>query len=292
MKLRVAGWLLLCALACTLMAAPAMAQYPGGRHFGAYDDGHVWRDAQWWHSNNPEWMYSHHPEWVVERRDWWWYDHQHHPDWFWAPFWESYPLWTWGAPYEGVYHDYWWWHRYHPDWMYANHPEWAGPYGGWLRDDHGRHPEWFTSNYWREHPRDWAHPDKEFWRGEDGRFKNYLNEHPERRSKAREERPGGAHGQEHMASSAAPNTRAARTAKNTWASSTAKNHGRRARPRTHGAVEHGPEHAGGPERGAHPSGAHPNEASRGPTHNAPHAEQHEESHHGGGGASGGERERK
>ena len=102
MKSRIAGWLLLCAVICTLMATPAMAQYPGEQHFGAYDDGHVWRDPGWWHTNNPEWMYSNHPEWVVERRDWWWYDHQHHPDWFWAPFWGSYPLWSWGAPYEGT----------------------------------------------------------------------------------------------------------------------------------------------------------------------------------------------
>src|SRR5208282_1821238 len=66
MKSRVAGWLLLCAVTCTLMATPAMAQYAGGQHFGDYDEHHVWRDAQWWHGNNPEWMYSHHPEWVVE----------------------------------------------------------------------------------------------------------------------------------------------------------------------------------------------------------------------------------
>jgi hypothetical protein len=158
--------------------------------------------------------------------------------------------------------------------MYANHPEWAGPYGGWLRDDHGRHPEWFTSNYWRDHPRDWANPDREFWRHEDGRFRNYLNEHPERRSQAREERPGGARGQEHPGSMHGPE------------------HPGSARGPEHRGVERGQEHAGGAERGAHPGGGHPNEASRGHTQHAPHAEQHQESHHGGGGGSGGERERK
>src|ERR1039458_5205429 len=106
---------------------------------------------------------------------------------------------------------------------------------GWLRDDHGRHPGWFTSNYWRDHPRDWGNPDREFWHREDGRFNNYLHEHPERRSMpSGQEHPGGARG---------------------------------------------PEHAGGPERGARPGGGHPNEASRGHTENAPHAEQHQESHH-------------
>jgi len=261
MKSRVVGWLLLCVVTCTLMASPAMAQYEGGQHFGDYDERHVWRGAEWWHSNNPEWMYSHHPEWVVERRDWWWYDHQYHPDWFWAPFWGSYPLWTWGAPYGGAWHDYWWWHRYHPDWMYANHPEWAGPYGRWMRDDHGRHPEWFRSNYWRDHPRDWANPGREFWHREDGRFNNYLHEHPERRSMpSGEKHPGGARGPEHAGGARGPK---------------------------HEGGARGPKHAGGPERGAHPGGGHPNEASRGHTQHAAHPEQHRASHPAARGASGG-----
>ncbi len=261
MKSKVAGWLLLCAVACMLMAAPAMAQ----PRFGAYDAGHVWRDAGWWHTNNPQWMYAYHPEWVVERRDWWWNDHQYHPDWFWAPFWGSYPLWTWGALYEGVYHDYWWWHRYHPDWMYANHPEWAEPYGGWLRADYGAHPGWFTSNYWREHPRDWAHPDRAFWNRENGRFNNYLSEHPERRAQLNAGAGrGGARVQEH---------------------------GVEVRRGTeHPGNMRGAEHKEGGERGARPGGEHPNEAARGHTENAPHPEHHEESRHEGGGGSGGEHE--
>ena len=283
MKSRVAGWLLLCAVTCTLMAAPAMAQYAGGQHFGDYDEHHVWRGAEWWHGNNPEWMYSHHPEWVVERRDWWWYDHKHHPDWFWAPFWESYPLWTWGAPYEGTYHDYWWWHRYHPDWMYANHPEWAEPYGGWMRDDYGRHPEWFASDYWRDHPRDWGNPDREFWHREDDRFKTYVHEHPERAVRAGgEQRAGKTHGEEHGGPRGPEHA----------GSGHGPEHPGGARGPEHPGSARGPEHAGGPERGAHPGGGHPNEASRGHAENAPHAEQHQESHHGGGGDSGGERERK
>jgi hypothetical protein len=242
------------------MAAPAMAQ----PRFGAYDDDHVWRDPGWWHSNHPEWMYSYHPEWVVERRDWWWYDHQYHPEWFWAPFWGSYPLWTWGAPYQGTWYDYWWWHRYHPDWMYANHPEWAEPYGRWMRDDYRGHPEWFASNYWREHPRDWANPDRDFWHREDGRFKDYISAHPEHRS--------NLGGPEHAGTMRGPE---------------------------HAGTMRGPEHAGGLERGTHPGGEHPNEHARGETHNAPHPEEHHAAHpeshpaehHEGGGAKGGERER-
>jgi hypothetical protein len=136
--------------------------------------------------------------------------------------------------------------------MYANHPEWAGPYGRWMRDDHGRHPEWFRSNYWRDHPRDWANPNREFWHREDGRFNNYLHEHPERRSMpSGEKHAGGARGPEHAGGA------------------------------------RGPKHAGGPERGAHPGGGHPNEASRGHTQHAAHPEQHRASHPAARGASGG-----
>jgi hypothetical protein len=282
MKSKVAGWLLLFAVTCTLMAGPAMAQYPGGRPFGAYDNGHVWRDAGWWHTNNPQWMYSYHPEWAVERRDWWQYDHQYHPDWFWAPFWGLYPLWSWGAPYQGVYHDYWWWHQYHPDWMYANHPEWAEPYGGWLRDDYAGHPGWFTSNYWREHPRDWANPGRAFWNRQNGRFNNYLNEHPERRSQlSAGAGPGGARGQERGVERGPEHAGGAR----------GQERGVERGPE-HAGGARGQEHAGGAERGARPGGGHPNEASRGATHNAPHEASHAEHHEGAGGSHGGEREKK
>jgi hypothetical protein len=289
MKSIVAGWLLLCAVACTLMAAPAMAQ-PG---FGAYDEGQVWRDADWWHTNNPEWMYSNHPEWVVERRDWWWYDHQYHPDWFWAPFWGLYPLWTWGAPYEGVYHDYWWWHQYHPDWMYANHPEWAEPYGGWMRADYGRHPGWFASNYWRNHPRDWGHPDREFWHREDGRFKSYLDVHPERREHGGprgQEHLGGARGPEHAASMRGPE-RGVHPAERPSGGGHPNEASRGATRNAPHEAPHAEHHEGGAERGTNRGAGHPNQASRGATHNAPHEASHAE-HHEGGGAKGGGREKK
>ncbi len=174
MKSKVLRILAVCAFACTLTAASAMAV----QRFGDYDRGHVWHDADYWHARNPEWVYSRHPEWAVERRDWWFADHRDHPGWFLAPFWQSYPIWFWGAPYGGVWRDYGWWHQYHRDWMYAHHPEWAEPYGRWQREDHGSHPEWFRSAYWRAHPRDWANPDKEFWRREDDRSKTYTESHP------------------------------------------------------------------------------------------------------------------
>jgi hypothetical protein len=54
------------------------------------------------------------------------------------------------------------WRERDPAWFYAHHPEWAEAHPGWIRDDHGRHPEWFHSAYWTEHPRDWNHPDEEY----------------------------------------------------------------------------------------------------------------------------------
>jgi len=186
MKSKVLRILAVCAFACTLTVPSAMADHG----FGAEDSRHVWHDADYWHARHPDWMYSHHPEWAVDRRDWWFADHRDHPGWFSSPFWHSYPIWLWGAPYGGVWRDYGWWHQYHPDWMYAHHPEWAEPYGRWQREDHGRHPEWFRSAYWRDHPRDWANPDKEFWRHEDDRFKKYVKDHPEDRYKS----DGGSHG--------------------------------------------------------------------------------------------------
>lgn len=132
---------------------------------GIEDSHHIWHDSEWWHHNYPDWMYSHHPEWAVAHRDWWFYDHQYHPAWFWAPFWQAYPIWLWGAPYhDGVWRDFGWWHQWHPDWLYLHHPEWAEARADWLRADHGMHPEWFHTNYWREHPHDWNHPDENYHR--------------------------------------------------------------------------------------------------------------------------------
>jgi hypothetical protein len=37
---------------------------------GAFDSGHVWHDAGWWHQNNPGWVTAHHPEWAANHPDW------------------------------------------------------------------------------------------------------------------------------------------------------------------------------------------------------------------------------
>jgi hypothetical protein len=132
---------------------------------GLADSHGVWRDAGYWHANHPDWVYRYHPEWAVEHQDWWMYDHGRHPEWFYSPYWRRYPVWTYGAYDRGhVWRDAGWWHERDAGWFYAHHPEWAEAHPNWLRDDHGRHPEWFHSAYWSEHPRDWNHPGEEYRR--------------------------------------------------------------------------------------------------------------------------------
>ncbi len=133
--------------------------------WGLKDSHGVWHDAEYWHANHPEWVYRYHPEWAVERQEWWLADHRSHPEWFGSPYWRRYPVWTYGAYDRGhVWREAGWWRERQPAWFYAHHPEWAEPYPRWIREDHGRHPEWFHSSYWSEHPRDWNHPDVEYRR--------------------------------------------------------------------------------------------------------------------------------
>ena len=153
--------------------APAFAS-----PYGLSDSHGVWRDADYWHANHPDWVYRFHPEWAVDRQDWWMADHRGHPEWFNSPYWRRYPVWTYGAYDRGhIWRDAGWWRERDPAWFYAHHPEWAEAHPGWIRDDHGRHPEWFHSAYWSEHPRDWNHPYEEY-RRELSRNIEYQHSHP------------------------------------------------------------------------------------------------------------------
>ena len=146
---------------------------------GLNDSHGVWRSAEYWHANHPEWVYRYHPEWAVDRDDWWVVDHRGHPEWFYSPYWRRYPVWTYGAYDRGhVWRNARWWRERDPGWFYAHHPEWAEVHPGWIREDHGRHPEWFHSAYWGEHPRDWSHPDEEY-RRELSRNVEYQHSHAE-----------------------------------------------------------------------------------------------------------------
>ncbi len=78
------------------------AQGPGG--WGAYDQNRQWRNADWWHQNDPDWMYRNHPEWA-----------ENHPDWRAndGDFDDSH-----------VWHNRGWWNDNHPDWVQRHHPNW------------------------------------------------------------------------------------------------------------------------------------------------------------------------
>ena len=71
---------------------------------GAYDDNHVWRNTEWWRTNNPNWIYAHHPEWV-----------EAHPEWRQYGDWDDHHEW----------HDRGWWASNHPEWVAAHHPDWG-----------------------------------------------------------------------------------------------------------------------------------------------------------------------
>jgi len=143
---------------CSAILAGASAK---AERFGHEDSHHVWHDAGYWHERHPEWVYRYHPDWAVERQEWWEADHQRHPEWFGSPFWQQYPVWTYGDYDERhVWHYSGWWHEHNPNWMYERHPGWAEAHPEWMRHDHEGHPEWFHSPYWQQNRHDWKDPGK------------------------------------------------------------------------------------------------------------------------------------
>jgi len=85
-------------------------------HMGAYDQNHQWRDADWWHQNDPNWVYQHHPEWNTDHPTWMKegnYDDEHH------------------------WHDRQWWVQNHPNWVKEHHPHWEQGYAVPANEHHG-----------------------------------------------------------------------------------------------------------------------------------------------------------
>ena len=169
------------ALLGAMLLIAALAGTARAEHYGLEDSHHVWHDADYWHERHPEWVYRYHPEWAMERQEWWEADHRQHPEWFGSPYWQQYPVWTWGDYDEHhVWHYAGWWHDRNPAWFYAHHPGWAEGHPEWMRRDHAGHPEWFRSPYWEEHRHDWNHPD-EAYRHTLDRSIAYQKEHQEMR---------------------------------------------------------------------------------------------------------------
>jgi hypothetical protein len=95
-----------------------MEHHPGAERqvrnqYGAYDNGRVWRNQGWWHSNNPEWMYAHHPEWA-----------ESHPNWRGDGDWDDHHNWH---SRDRLY-------SHNREWAEHHHPEWRG---NWKH--HGHH---------------------------------------------------------------------------------------------------------------------------------------------------------
>jgi hypothetical protein len=84
-------------------------QFDRGRygHMGAYDRHHEWREADWWHQNDPDWVYHNHPDWIRDHPAWMKrgdYDNEHH------------------------WRDREWWEHNHPNWVREHHPHWTEEY--------------------------------------------------------------------------------------------------------------------------------------------------------------------
>ncbi|HVB55166.1 MAG TPA: hypothetical protein VNE63_01870 [Candidatus Acidoferrales bacterium] len=84
---------------------------PAETQWGDYDDQHQWRDAYWWHHNNPDWFYSNHSDWVSLNPRWrdqdGAYDQQHR--------------WHYGQ----------WWYQQDPNWVKTHHPNWLQQHRNW-----------------------------------------------------------------------------------------------------------------------------------------------------------------
>ena len=77
---------------------------PAETQWGDYDDQHQWRDAYWWHENDPDRFYDTHPDWVsLDPR---WRDHDGDYD-------QSHQ-----------WHYKQWWEQKDPTWVKDRHPDW------------------------------------------------------------------------------------------------------------------------------------------------------------------------
>ncbi len=85
---------------------------PAETQWGDYDNGQ-WRDAYWWHQNNPNWFYDNHANWASLDPQWLnddgAYDQQNQ--------------WHYGE----------WWYNQDASWVTNNHPNWLSQHQNWTR---------------------------------------------------------------------------------------------------------------------------------------------------------------
>jgi hypothetical protein len=85
---------------------------PAETQWGAYDNGQ-WRDAYWWHQNNPGWFYDNHASWASLDSRWLGEDGAYGPQ----------HQWHYGE----------WWYNRNPRWVAANHPGWLRAHQNWAK---------------------------------------------------------------------------------------------------------------------------------------------------------------
>lgn len=142
---------------------PFWHEYPIWQ-YGAYDQYHVWRYADWWHARNPEWVYLHHPEWAGAHAEWLRMDHGAHPDWFRSGYWHDHP------------HDW-----DHPDSFYRHYALEAGPRGGYHEGNDHRNDQ----RYGRDDNSRYEHGSNERGRAGNEAYSHPGNEAYSRNDKGR-----------------------------------------------------------------------------------------------------------
>jgi len=84
---------------------------PAETQWGYDDSQHQWRDAYWWHQNDPNWFYDNHQDWSSLDSRWLVedgaYDQQHQ--------------WHYGE----------WWYNQNPSWVTTSHPMWLSQHQNW-----------------------------------------------------------------------------------------------------------------------------------------------------------------
>lgn len=79
--------------------------------WGGYDQEHQWRDAYWWHANDPNWFYDNHQAWASLDSRWLTQDGAY----------DAHHQWHYGE----------WWYNQNPKWVTANHPNWLTEHHNW-----------------------------------------------------------------------------------------------------------------------------------------------------------------
>ena len=84
---------------------------PAETQWGYYDSQHQWRDAYWWHENDPNWFYDNHQDWASLDSRWLVMDGAY----------DQQNQWHYGE----------WWYNQNPGWVTSNHPGWLSQHQNW-----------------------------------------------------------------------------------------------------------------------------------------------------------------